>query len=69
MLFKAGGLGSYDPQIIKPPEGYEGADKMNFAEAERRLEAQKKTDEPESHTVSQTMSRTSAVPDVAVDHA
>jgi len=59
MLFKAGGLGSYDPQIIKPPEGYEGADKMNFAEAERRLEQQKKTDdEPVSHTA-----------DVTVNHA
>merc|ERR1711939_1112096 len=25
MFFKAGALGSYDPQIIKPPEGYRGA--------------------------------------------
>mmetsp|Transcript_50958 Transcript_50958/g.101344 ORF Transcript_50958/g.101344 Transcript_50958/m.101344 type:complete len:640 (-) Transcript_50958:608-2527(-) len=39
MLFKPGGLGSYDPQIIKPPKGYEGADKMDFAEAERRMSA------------------------------
>ena len=29
MFFAAGGLGSYDPQIVKPPEGYEGADVLN----------------------------------------
>merc|ERR1711881_131686 len=28
MFFKAGALGSYDPQIIKPPEGYRGADSV-----------------------------------------
>ena len=30
MLFKAGGLGSYDPQLIKPPSDYRGADSMDF---------------------------------------
>jgi len=28
MFFKAGALGSYDPQIIKPPEDYRGADSV-----------------------------------------
>ena len=31
MLFKAGGLGKYDPQIIKPPADYRGADSMDFS--------------------------------------
>jgi len=31
MLFPAGGLGSYDPQIIKPPADYRGADSMDFS--------------------------------------
>merc|ERR1712196_709009 len=30
MLFPAGGLGSYDPQLIKPPEDYRGADSMDM---------------------------------------
>ena len=30
MLVKAGGLGSYDPQIIKPPAEMRGADQMNY---------------------------------------
>ena len=32
MLFKAGSL-PYDPQIIKPPAGYRGADSMNYGAA------------------------------------
>ena len=28
MLFKAGAI-SYDPQLIKPPEGYKGSDEIN----------------------------------------
>merc|ERR1719169_225424 len=28
MFFKAGALGSYDPQIIKPPQGYRGSDSV-----------------------------------------
>merc|ERR1712225_69402 len=35
MFFKAGALGSYDPQIIKPPEGYRGADSVIMAEEEK----------------------------------
>ena len=31
MLFPAGGLGKYDPQIIKPPADYRGADSMDFS--------------------------------------
>ena len=30
MLVKAGGLGSYDPQIIKPAADMRGADQMNY---------------------------------------
>jgi len=35
MFFKAGGLGRYDPQIIKPPEGYRGADSVVMAEEQK----------------------------------
>merc|ERR1711871_1056343 len=31
MLFKKGGLGSYDPQLIKVPAGMVGADQLNYA--------------------------------------
>jgi len=31
MLFPAGGLGSYNPQLIKPPADYRGADSIDFA--------------------------------------
>ena len=41
MLFPVGFLGSYDPQIIKPPDGYEGADKMDYAAAAANIAAQK----------------------------
>merc|ERR1719311_2030678 len=37
MLFKK--LGSYDPQIIKLPANYRGADVMDYAEAARRMSA------------------------------
>jgi len=30
MLLKPGALGKYDPQLIKPPEGYVGADVLNL---------------------------------------
>jgi hypothetical protein len=40
MLTKANGLGKYDPQIIKPPANYRGADVMDYAEAARRMSAQ-----------------------------
>jgi len=33
MLIPAGGLGSWDPQIIKPPSDYRGADQMDYAAA------------------------------------
>ena len=36
MWVKAGGLGGYDPQIIKPPEGYRGSDSMDFEAAKRK---------------------------------
>jgi len=39
MFFKAGALGSYDPQIIKPPEGYRGADSVVMEEANKEPEA------------------------------
>merc|ERR1719446_2028526 len=31
LLVKAGALGKYDPQLVKPPEDYRGADPMDFA--------------------------------------
>jgi len=30
MFTKAGGIPCYDPQLIKPPKGYRGADSMDF---------------------------------------
>merc|ERR1719198_2310326 len=46
MLFPAGGLGSYDPQIIKPPEGYRGADSMDMKALESmKAEGKSKTNE------------------------
>jgi len=36
MFFKAGALGSYDPQIIKPPEGYRGADSVIMPGEEKK---------------------------------
>ena len=36
MLFPAGGLGKYDPQIIKPPADYRGADSMDFANKDNK---------------------------------
>jgi len=59
MLFKAGGLGSYDPQIIKPPAGYKGADDMDFAAAERTLNAAKKN-EGQSHGSTASSTTTSS---------
>jgi len=33
MLFKAGGLGSYDPQLIQPPADLRGADQLKYDDA------------------------------------
>jgi len=41
MFFKAGGLGRYDPQIIKPPEGYRGADSVVMSEDQKPPEKAK----------------------------
>jgi len=38
MLFKS--LGKYDPQLIKPPAGYRGADSMDYASAKANAEKQ-----------------------------
>jgi len=38
MFFKAGALGSYDPQIIKPPADYRGADSVVMAEEQKPTE-------------------------------
>jgi len=32
-LVRRGGWGSYDPQLVKPPSGYRGADSMDYAAA------------------------------------
>ncbi len=37
MLCKAGGLGSYDPQIVKPPTDYRGSDSMDYEAAKKSL--------------------------------
>ena len=47
MFFKAGGLGKYDPQIIKPPAGYRGADVMDYAAAAAKLAEMKSGKVPE----------------------
>ena len=36
MLFPAGGLGKYDPQIIKPPADYRGSDSMDYEAAKKK---------------------------------
>jgi len=46
MLVPAGGLGSYDPQLIKPPADYRGADSMDFA----AVQGQGKEDEKKTST-------------------
>ena len=46
MLLKAGAI-NYDPQRIKPPEGYRGADSMDFANVSlpgQQIEATSETD-------------------------
>ena len=39
MLVPAGALGSYDPQIIKPPADYRGADSIDFSAAKKEQES------------------------------
>merc|ERR1712072_1622156 len=39
MFFKAGALGSYDPQIIKPPADYRGADSVVMTDAQKQEQA------------------------------
>ena len=34
-------LGSYDPQVIKPPKDYKGADQMDYAAATAEMEKRK----------------------------
>ena len=36
MFFKAGGCGSYNPQIIKPPADYRGSDSMDYEAAKKK---------------------------------
>jgi len=43
MLFKAGAI-KYDPQLIKPPSGYRGADSMDLANANVDVEKAKQVD-------------------------
>jgi len=49
MFFKAGALGSYDPQIIKPPADYRGADsvKMEDVQGQEKANTDAKTPEEE----------------------
>jgi len=39
MLFKAGGLGSYDPQRIKPPSDFRGSDQLDYSKQTSSTEA------------------------------
>merc|ERR1712167_65610 len=48
MFFKAGALGSYDPQIIKPPEGYRGADSVIMEGEEKPEKAASEAKEPQN---------------------
>ena len=41
MLVGKGGLGKYDPQIIKPPPDYRGADQMDYSAAAAEIERRK----------------------------
>jgi len=45
MLFPAGGLGSYDPQLIKPPTDYRGSDSMDFSKVKEGAAKSVTTDE------------------------
>ena len=38
IFFPAGGLGSYDPQIIKPPADYRGSDSMDYEAAKKKTQ-------------------------------
>ena len=51
MLVGPGGLGKYDPQIIKPPAGYRGADSMDMGAVKT---AEKKTSTTTEHAVQVT---------------
>jgi NNP family nitrate/nitrite transporter-like MFS transporter len=48
MFFKAGALGSYDPQIIKPPEGYRGADSVIQEGGEKSEKVASEAKEPQN---------------------
>jgi len=56
MLFPAHGLGSYDPQIIKPPADYRGADSMDYEAAKKNMAAAKKPDEVDAQAATVTAS-------------
>jgi len=43
MFLKAGAI-NYDPQRIKPPEGYRGADSMDFANVQTPVDAKEADD-------------------------
>merc|ERR1711988_682626 len=45
MLTPAKALGSYDPQLIKPPADYRGADSIDFAAIKKENEAKSSTTE------------------------
>jgi len=50
MLLPAGALGSYDPQLIKPPADYRGADSIDFSAAKKDQES--KTADADAQVVS-----------------
>merc|ERR1719235_1234577 len=63
MVIPKGALKSYDPQIIKPPEGYRGADSMDFANAEK---AKKLAASSSTASSSPAGQRTSSTPEKPV---
>merc|ERR1719384_299538 len=48
MLTPAGGLGRYDPQLLKPPADYRGADSMDFNNVSTTETGTKKSSEEEA---------------------
>jgi hypothetical protein len=48
MLLPAKALGGYDPQCIKPPADYRGADAMDYEAAKKKVAAEKAAGQPEA---------------------
>merc|ERR1711990_1081869 len=60
MLFKAGALGSYDPQLLKPPKDLKGADQLEYNKYKADDKPAKETD-PEGVAYEQAPNTASVV--------